>query len=158
MSNRIAQLQKQLARRVKGFHRWERTRLRIAKLHCRIEDLRTDFLHKLSTKLTHKNQVVVLEDLNVRGMLKNRKLSKAISRQGWYLSAPCVEARLRSSSGKYASLTVGKPQASTALSVVGTGVNLTSPPAFWSVTIALQPTAGTKMLPEMGQSATRQQS
>jgi putative transposase len=85
MSNRIAQLQKQLARRVKGFHRWERTRLRIAKLHCRIEDLRTDFLHKLSTKLTHKNQVVVLEDLNVRGMLKNRKLSKAISRQGWYL-------------------------------------------------------------------------
>ena len=81
--DRIAQLQKQLARRVKGSNRWERTRLRIAKLHCRIDDMRTDFLHKLSTKLTSENQAVVLEDLNVRGMLKNRKLSKAISRQGW---------------------------------------------------------------------------
>ena len=81
--DRIARLQKRLARRVKGSNRWERTRLRIAKLHCRIDDMRTDFLHKLSTKLTNENQVVCLEDLKVRGMLKNRKLSKAISRQGW---------------------------------------------------------------------------
>jgi putative transposase len=72
-----------IARRVKGSNRWGRTRLRIAKLHCRIDDMRTDFLQKLSTKLTNENQVVCLEDLNVRGMMKNRKLSKAISRQGW---------------------------------------------------------------------------
>jgi putative transposase len=78
--DRIAQLSKQLARRVKGSHRWERTRLRIAKLHSRIVDMRTDFLHKLSTKVTIENQVVALEDLNVSGLLKNRKLSKAISR------------------------------------------------------------------------------
>jgi transposase, IS605 OrfB family, central region len=91
--DRIAQLQKQLARRVKGSNRWERTRLRIAKLHCRIDDMRTDFLHKLSTKLTNKNQVVVLEDLNVRGMLKNRKLSKAISRQGWRTFRTLCEAK-----------------------------------------------------------------
>jgi hypothetical protein len=87
--DRIAQLQKQLARRVKGSKRWERTRLRIAKLHNRLADMRLDFLHKLSTKLTSENQVVCLEDLNVSGMLKNRKLSKAISRQGWgYASSP----------------------------------------------------------------------
>jgi putative transposase len=91
--DRIAQLQKQLARRVKGSNRWERTRLRIAKLHCRIDDMRTDFLHKLSTKLTNENQVVVLEDLNVRGMLKNRKLSKAISRQGWRAFRNLCEAK-----------------------------------------------------------------
>ena len=90
---RIAQLQKQLARRVKGSNRWERTRLRIAKLHCRIEDMRKDFLHKLSTKLTSENQVVVLEDLNVGGMLKNRKLSKAISRQGWYTFRALCEGK-----------------------------------------------------------------
>ncbi|WP_247219315.1 transposase [Synechococcus sp. C9] len=80
---RIARLQKQLARRVKGSKRWERTRFRIAKLHARIADMRLDFLHKVSTKLAVENQVVCLEDLNVRRMLKNRKLSKAISRQGW---------------------------------------------------------------------------
>jgi len=93
--NRIARLQKQLARRVKGSNRWERTRLRIAKLHCRIDDMRTDFLHKLSTKLTNENQVVVLEDLNVRGMLKNRKLSKAISRQGWRAFRNLCEAKAK---------------------------------------------------------------
>jgi len=91
--HRITQLQKQLARRVKGSNRWERTRLRIAKLHCRIDDMRTDFLHKLSTKLTDENQVVCLEDLNVRGMLKNRKLSKAISRQGWRAFRNLCEAK-----------------------------------------------------------------
>jgi len=91
--HRIAQLQKQLAQRVKGSNRWEHTRLRIAKLHCRIDDMRTDFLHKLSTKLTNENQVVVLEDLNVRRMLKNRKLSKAISRQGWRTFRNLCEAK-----------------------------------------------------------------
>jgi putative transposase len=55
--------------------------------------MRTDFLHKLSTKLTNENQVVVLEDLNVRGMLKNRKLSKAISRQGWRAFRNLCEAK-----------------------------------------------------------------
>ncbi len=91
--DRIAQLQKQLARRVKGSNRWKRTRLRIAKLHCRIDDMRTDFLHKLSTKLTSENQAVVLEDLNVQGMMKNRKLSKAVSRQGWRTFRTLCEAK-----------------------------------------------------------------
>ncbi len=93
MFDRIAQLQKQLARRVKGSHRWERTRLRIAKLHSRIADLRLDFLHKLTTKLTSESQVACLEDLNVSGMLKNRKLSKAISRQGWGMFRSLCEAK-----------------------------------------------------------------
>jgi putative transposase len=91
--DRIAQLQKQLARRVKGSKRWERTRLRIAKLHNRLADMRLDFLHKLSTKLTSENQVVCLEDLNVSGMLKNRKLSKAISRQGWGMFRSLCKAK-----------------------------------------------------------------
>jgi putative transposase len=41
-------------------------------------------LHKLSTKIVNENQVIVLEDLNVSGMVKNRKLARAISQQGWY--------------------------------------------------------------------------
>ena len=59
------------------------TRIRIAKLHNQIADTRKDFLHKLSTKLVSENQTIVLEDLNVAGMVKNRKLSRAISQQGW---------------------------------------------------------------------------
>ena len=52
-------------------------------LHNRIADTRKDFLHKLSTKVVKENQVIIWEDLNVSGMLKNRKLSRAISQQGW---------------------------------------------------------------------------
>ncbi|MCC3552701.1 transposase, partial [Microcoleus sp. PH2017_35_SFW_U_B] len=59
------------------------TRIKIAKLHNRIADTRQDFLHKLSTKIVNENQVIILEDLNVSGMVKNRKLASAISLQGW---------------------------------------------------------------------------
>jgi putative transposase len=48
-----------------------------------MKDTRKDFLHKLSTRIIIENQVIVLEDLNVSGMVKNRKLSKAISDLGW---------------------------------------------------------------------------
>jgi putative transposase len=57
--------------------------LQIAKLHNQIADTRKDFLHKLSTRVIHDNQVITLEDLNVSGMVKNRRLSRAISMQGW---------------------------------------------------------------------------
>ncbi len=48
-----------------------------------MKDTRKDFLHKLSTRIINENQVIVLEDLNVSGMVRNRKLSKAISDLGW---------------------------------------------------------------------------
>ncbi len=47
------------------------------------KDTRTDFLHKLSTRIIRENQTIVLEDLNTSGMVKNRKLSRAISDLGW---------------------------------------------------------------------------
>jgi len=55
----------------------------VAKLHARIKDTRTDFLHKLSTRMIRENQAVILEDLNVSGLVRNRKLSRAISDLGW---------------------------------------------------------------------------
>ncbi|MDJ0519616.1 MAG: transposase [Okeania sp. SIO2F4] len=58
---------------------YEKPRLKIAKLHAKIKDIRTDFLHKLSTDLVREYDVIVLEYLNVSGMFKNRKLAKAIS-------------------------------------------------------------------------------
>lgn len=72
-------LSKSLSHKTRGTNRYEKARLRIAKFHAKLKDTRTDFLHKLSTEIINENQVIVLEDLNVSGMVKNRKLSRAIS-------------------------------------------------------------------------------
>lgn len=80
---KIRKLQKKLARQLKGSKRREITREWIAKQHNRISDTRKDFLHKLSTKIVSENQTIVLEDLCVSGMVKNRRLARAISLQGW---------------------------------------------------------------------------
>lgn len=83
LDKKVRKLQKKLARQQKDSKRRKKTRLQIAKLHDRIADTRQDFLHKLSTKVLSENQTIVLEDLNVSGMVKNRKLSRAIGLQGW---------------------------------------------------------------------------
>ena len=76
-------LSKLLSNKTRGSKRYEKARLRVAKFHAKLKDTRTDFLHKLSTEIIRENQTVVLEDLNVSGMMKNRKLSRAISDLGW---------------------------------------------------------------------------
>lgn len=81
---KLKRYQRRLAKREKGSKRRDRMRRQVARLNARIRDKRKDFLHKLSTKVVNENQVTVLEDLNVGGMLKNRKLSRAISQAGWY--------------------------------------------------------------------------
>ncbi len=84
LDRKIRKLQRKLMKRqVKGSNRQKRTSLKIAKKHNRIADTRKDFLHKLSTKVVRENQSIILEDLNVSGMVKNRKLSRVISLQGW---------------------------------------------------------------------------
>jgi putative transposase len=93
LDRKVCQLQKRLARQQKDSKRRNRTRIQIAKLHNRIADTRKDFLQKLSTKIVNENQVIVLEDLNVSGMVKNRKLARAISQQGWYEFRCLCEAK-----------------------------------------------------------------
>jgi putative transposase len=93
LDRKARKLQKKLARQPKDSKRRNRTRIRIAKLHNQIADLRKDFLHKLSTKVVSENQTIILEDLNVSGMVKNRKLARAISQQGWYEFRSLCEAK-----------------------------------------------------------------
>jgi len=81
---KLKRCQRRLAKRQRGSKRRERMRMKVAKINAQIRDKRKDFLHKLSTKVVNDNQVIALEDLNVGGMLKNRKLSRAISQAGWY--------------------------------------------------------------------------
>lgn len=84
LDRKIRKLQRKLMKRqVKGSNRQKKIRLKIAKSHNQIADTRKDFLHKLSTKVVRKNQSIVLEDLNVSGMVRNRKLARVISLQGW---------------------------------------------------------------------------
>ncbi|WP_375340008.1 RNA-guided endonuclease InsQ/TnpB family protein [Okeania sp. KiyG1] len=76
-------LSKSLSDKTLGSKRYEKARLRVAKFYAKLKDTRADFLHKLSTEIIRENQTIVLEDLNVSGMVKNRKLSRAISDLGW---------------------------------------------------------------------------
>ena len=62
---------------------YEKTRFRLAKLHERIRFQREDYLHKLALNIYRKNQVVAMETLNVKGMMKNRRLAKSIAFQSW---------------------------------------------------------------------------
>lgn len=93
LDRKIRRFQRRLAKRVKGSKRREVMRLKIAKLKAKEQDTRKDFLHKLSTRVVNDNQVIALEDLNVSGMVKNRKLSRAISQQGWAEFRTLTEAK-----------------------------------------------------------------
>ncbi len=93
LDRKIRRNQRKLSRCVKGSKRRERVRLTIAKLKSKQRDTRKDFLHKLSTKVIHENQVIALENLNVSGMLKNRRLSRAISIAGWREFRTLCEAK-----------------------------------------------------------------
>ena len=80
---KLAKLQKELSRKVKGSNNRYKARLKVAKLHQRIANQRKDFLHKLSTKIISENQTIVLEDLRVKNMMQNHKLAKVISEVSW---------------------------------------------------------------------------
>jgi len=80
---KLRKLQKRLSRQNKGSNNWMKTKLRIAKLYWHISNIRKDVLHKATTHLAKNHSTIVIEDLNVSGMMKNRKLSRAISDIGF---------------------------------------------------------------------------
>uniref|UniRef100_UPI0039813B47 RNA-guided endonuclease InsQ/TnpB family protein n=1 Tax=Streptomyces sp. 061-3 TaxID=2789268 RepID=UPI0039813B47 len=81
---RLAKAQRALARKATGDGANRRkARLKVAKIHARIADRRRDGLHKLTTRLVRENQTIVIEDLTVRNMVKNRSLARAISDAAW---------------------------------------------------------------------------
>ena len=82
---RLKQKQRRFAKMTKGSKRRERMKLRIARIHEKVSNIRRDHLHKLSHELVRKNQAttICIEDLSVQAMLKNRHLSRSIQDVGW---------------------------------------------------------------------------
>ena len=80
---KLARLQRQLSRKTKGSSRREKARVQVARLHEHIANQRSDILHKLSTDLVRQNDVICIEDLAPKNMVKNHRLAKSISDVSW---------------------------------------------------------------------------
>ncbi len=80
---KLARAQRSFARKEKGSSNRAKARLRVAKVYARIADRRRDHLHKVTTRLVRENQVIAVEDLTVRNLVKNRSLARAISDAAW---------------------------------------------------------------------------
>jgi putative transposase len=80
---RLAKAQRRHAKKKKGSKNRNKACLQVARVHARIQDRRRDYQHKLSTRIIRENQVICVESLAVKNMVKNHCLAKAISDVGW---------------------------------------------------------------------------
>jgi putative transposase len=83
-TNQLKFQQRKLSKKIKNSKNYEKQKLKVQKLHYRISNIRTDSLHKATSKIISDNQVIVLEDLKVSNMMKNHKLSQALSDVSFY--------------------------------------------------------------------------
>jgi putative transposase len=81
---RLRQLSRAVSRKVKGSRNRAKAKLKLARLHARVANIRRDSLHQLSTNITRRFHTIGIEDLNVKGMLANRHLARAVADMGFY--------------------------------------------------------------------------
>ena len=84
LEKKLAKFQRHLSRKVKGSNRRNKTRIKVARIHDKISNQRSDFLHKLSHRLVSENQAIFAEDLNVKGIMANHHLAKSVADSGWF--------------------------------------------------------------------------
>ncbi|STZ00020.1 transposase, IS605 OrfB family [Moraxella lacunata] len=80
----LKRLSKQLSRKQKGSKNRAKAKTKLSRLHLKIFNIRKDFLHKLTTDLVKRFDVICLENLNIKGMVKNRKFARSINDLGFY--------------------------------------------------------------------------
>ena len=88
---KLRKLSRALSRKKKGSSNRTKAKIKRAKHHEKVANLRKDFLHKFTSRLVSENQAMGLETLNIKGMLKNRRLAKAIASVSWYETARQIE-------------------------------------------------------------------
>ena len=76
--NKLKKLNKQLSKKQKGSNNRNKARIKLAKVYEKIKNQRLNYLHQITSKLVNENQIICIEDLNVKGMMQNHKLSKSI--------------------------------------------------------------------------------
>lgn len=81
---KLTKLQRQIAKKKIGSNKWKKQRIKIAKLHEKITNIRKDNLNKISHQIVKENQLIFSENLNIKGMVKNHNLAKSIHDCGWY--------------------------------------------------------------------------
>lgn len=80
---KLASAQKHLSRKTRGSNRYHKQRTKVARVHEKVSNQRSHFIHSITTSLVREFDVICMEDLNITGMAKNRKLSKSIMDAGW---------------------------------------------------------------------------
>ncbi len=93
--------QQKLYRKKKGSQNRKKATWAVAKVHSKIARCREDFLHKLSRKIVNENQVIAVENLNIKGMVRNHNLAKAISDVGWGMFCTMLKYKAQSEGKTY---------------------------------------------------------
>jgi putative transposase len=84
LESKLKHRQKQLSKKVKGSNNRKKAKHKVAIFHEKIKNTRNDYIHQVTKAIINENQVIIAEDLNVKGMMRNHKLAKAISDVAWH--------------------------------------------------------------------------
>ncbi|MGY0694625.1 IS200/IS605 family element RNA-guided endonuclease TnpB [Virgibacillus sp. FSP13] len=95
LEEKLAQAQRILSRRQIGSSNWNKQRMKVARIHEKIMNIRKDMLHKISTNIVKNHDIIGIEDLSVSNMLKNKNLAKAITEVSWSAFGTMLEYKAK---------------------------------------------------------------
>jgi putative transposase len=124
--------QQKLSGKKKGSQNRKKARLAVAKVHSKIARCRENFLHQLSRKIVNENQVIAVENLNIKGMIKNNNLAKAISDVGWGMFCTMLKYKAESEGKQYIEIDRWFPSSKTCHVCLNRVDNLTLDVRAWT--------------------------